>query len=155
MKLLASALVAAMISGPVFAHGFKGGDLEIGHPYIPTPPAVAKTAGGYLKITNTGTEADKLIAVESTIADKTEVHTTETDAEGVARMIHVPELVVPAGEAVTFERGGYHIMFMGLKSPLNEGDLVPGTLVFERAGRIDVEFSIDAPKDGEADHSGH
>ncbi|WP_112311613.1 copper chaperone PCu(A)C [Pseudogemmobacter bohemicus] len=159
MKILNAALAAIMLSGvfsgAAFAHGFKGGDLEISHPYIPTPPtAVAKTAGGYLRITNTGTGPDRLIGIESAVAEKTELHTTEMDADGVAAMKHVPELEIPAGATVAFERGGYHIMFMGLKQALKEGDLVPGTLIFERAGRIDVEFSIDSPKEGE-DHTGH
>ena len=154
MNMLTAAFGALMLVSPAFAHGFKGGDLEIGHPFIPTPPAVAMTAGGYLKITNTGTAEDTLIGVESAVAEKTEVHTTEMDADGVARMIHVPSLTVPAGETLAFERGGYHIMFMGLKQELKEGELVPGTLIFEKAGRIDVEFSIDAPKEGE-DHTGH
>ncbi|WP_283180232.1 copper chaperone PCu(A)C [Gemmobacter sp. 24YEA27] len=67
---------------------------------------------------------------------------------------HVPVLEIPAGETVALERGGYHIMFMGLKQSLKKGEMVPGTLVFERAGRIEVEFSIDEPKEAE-DHSGH
>ncbi len=159
MKLLSAALAAFLLSAPLaataFAHGFKGGDLEIGHPYIPTPPtAVAKTAGGYLKITNTGAAPDTLIAIESAVAEKTELHTTEMDADGVAKMLHVPALEIPAGETVTFERGGYHIMFMGLKQGLKEGEMIPGTLVFEKAGRIDVEFSVDTPKEAE-DHTGH
>lgn len=158
MKILSAALAAFMISGVVsgaaFAHGFKGGDLEIGHPYIPTPPAVAKTAGGFLKITNTGTEPDRLIGIESDLAEKSELHVTELDANGVTTMNHVPVLEIPAGETVALERGGYHIMFMGLKQSLKKGEMVPGTLVFERAGRIDVEFSIDEPKEAE-DHSGH
>lgn len=149
MNRIIGAVFALLLAAPAFAHGFKAGDLEIGHPHIPAPVASAKSAGGYLSVKNTGETADRLIGVESDAADKTELHTSEVDAEGVARMIHVPAIDIPAGETVKLERGGLHVMFMGLKAPLAEGDLVKGTLIFEHAGRVEVEFSIDAPKEGD------
>ncbi|VDC24531.1 copper chaperone PCu(A)C [Pseudogemmobacter humi] len=149
MNRIIGAVFALFLAAPAFAHEFTLGDLEVGHPHIPAPIASAKSAGGYLSITNGGESADRLIGAESDAADKTELHTSEVDAEGVARMIHVPAIDIPAGETVKLERGGLHVMFMGLKTPLAEGDLVKGTLIFEKAGRLDVEFSVDAPKDGE------
>lgn len=150
LGLMASALMATAAA----AHDFTLGDLKIHHPNIPQPATRAMTAAGYLVIENKGTDADRLIAVESTAAANLQIHTTEHGADGVAKMVHVEALEVPAGETVALERGGYHIMLMGLSKGLVEGDKVAGTLVFEKAGRVDVVFNVEAQKPGE-DHSGH
>ena len=102
-------------------------------------------------ISNTGTTDDRLIGIEVPSVAKAELHTTEHSADGVARMMHVDAIDIPAGETVLLERGGMHVMFMGLSAPMVEGQLVPATLIFEQAGRVEVEFSVD-PSDG-ADHS--
>ncbi|MCB5408676.1 copper chaperone PCu(A)C [Pseudogemmobacter faecipullorum] len=156
MKTRILALCAALALTPfaALAHSFSAGDIAIGHPFIPTPAKGAKSAGGYLSLENNGTTADRLIAVETDAAAKAELHTVETDAAGVTKMIHLEGLDIPAGETVTLERGGYHIMLMGLTQPLEEGARIPATLIFEKAGKVAVEFSVDAPKAAE-DHSGH
>ena len=65
--------------------------------------------------------------------------------DGVARMVHLDAIDIPAGGSVTLAPGGLHIMLMGLTGPVTEGDMIPATLVFETAGRVEVEFSVDAP----------
>ncbi|MDR7126105.1 copper chaperone PCu(A)C [Pseudotabrizicola sp. 4114] len=133
------------------AHGVTVGDLEIIHPNILAPAASAKSAAGYMGIANEGTTADRLIGIEMPSVQHSELHTTEHSADGVARMMHVDAIDIPAGETVLLERGGMHIMLMGLTEPMTEGQMVPATLIFEQAGRVEVEFSVD-PSDG-ADHS--
>jgi len=161
MKRAFSLVAAALLAGSplatsAFAHGVTAGDLEIIHPAIPAPSPAAKSAAGYLAISNGGTEPDRLLAVEGDFADKIMLHTTEFSADGVARMMHLDAIEIPAGDTVVLEPGGMHVMLMGLTGPLAEGDHLPATLVFERAGRVEVEFSIDAAATGEAeDHSGH
>jgi len=158
LSLLAAALLAgAPLATPAFAHGVTAGDLEIIHPAIPAPSQAAKSAAGYFAISNGGSEPDRLLAVEGEFADKIMLHTTEFSADGVARMMHLDGIDIPAGDTVVLEPGGMHVMLMGLTSPLAEGDHLPATLVFERAGRVEVEFSVDpAAATGEAeDHSGH
>jgi periplasmic copper chaperone A len=153
MKILAF-VVSLLLAGPALAHEFKVGDLEIIHPNIPEPAASAKSAGGYMTIVNSGTEADRLIGIETGLAAKADVHESKVDASGVGSMDPVPALEIPAGGTVTLERGGYHVMFMGLKGPLMEGEMQKATLIFEKAGRIEVEFMIEAPMgEGEMDHS--
>lgn len=149
------ALVAAVIlGGPVSAHGITVGDLEIIHPHIPQPAASAKAAGGFMAIVNNGTEADRLIGIESDIAAKAEVHESRVDEAGVGTMEHVDAVEIPPGETVNLEHGGYHIMFMGLTGSLTEGGMHKATLIFERAGRVEIEFMIDPPVGaGEMDHS--
>lgn len=127
------------------AHSVTVGTMEIIHPAIPAPPAGAKSAAGYLEIVNAGDAADRLLGVETAIAKRAMLHATDHGADGVARMIHLDAIDIPAGGTVLLEPGGLHIMLMGLTGPLTEGDMIPATLVFERAGRVEIEFSVDAP----------
>ncbi|MCA3525006.1 MAG: copper chaperone PCu(A)C [Rhodobacter sp.] len=133
------------------AHSVTVGTMEIIHPAIPAPPAGAKSAAGYLEIVNAGDAADRLLGVETAIAKRAMLHATDHGADGVARMIHLDAIDIPAGGTVLLEPGGLHIMLMGLTGPLTEGDMIPATLVFERAGRVAIEFSVDAPAG--TDHS--
>jgi periplasmic copper chaperone A len=145
--------VVFLISFPTFAHEIVAGDLQIIHPHIPQPFASAKSAGGFMAIVNNGTTPDRLIGIESDIAAKVEVHESRVDAEGVGTMTHVDFIEIPAGGTVSLEHGGYHVMFMGLTGPLLEGEMRKAVLVFEKAGRVEVEFEIDPPAGMGADHS--
>ncbi len=140
------------------AHEYKVGDLMIDHPWAFETAQTAQAGGGYMTITNMGETADRLIAVEADYP-RVEVHTTDMDGD-VARMRHLEDgLEIPAGETVTLEQGGLHVMFMGLRGdPFEVGEEVPATLVFENAGRIEVMFKIEERKAGQGmghDHSGH
>lgn len=130
---------------PLFAHEFKAGDLEIGHPWSRATPEGAKVAAGYFKISNSGAEADRLVAVTGEIAGRTEIHEMAVDADGVMTMRPLAGGVeIPAGGAVTLEPGGIHVMFMDLKQGPKEGERFKGTLTFEKAGSVDVEFAVEA-----------
>jgi periplasmic copper chaperone A len=149
------ALIAALFAtAPAIAHDFTVGDLQIIHPHIPQPAASAKAAGGFMAIVNNGTEVDRLIGVETGIAMKSEVHESKVDANGVGTMTHVDAIAIPPGETVNLEHGGYHVMLMGLTVPLTEGDLHKATLIFERAGRVEIEFQVDPPAGKGAGHDG-
>jgi len=150
------ALVAALLLPlPTLAHETKVGDLTIVHAHIPQPAETAQAAGGFMAIMNEGAEADRLIGVESDLAAKTELHESKVDANGVGTMEHVDAIDIPAGGTVSLEHGGYHVMFMGLNGPLAEGEMHKAVLIFEKAGRVEIEFMIDAPTgqgDGHSDH---
>lgn len=145
MTRILTLLAAVLVAAPVLAHEFIAGDLQIIHPHIPQPAASAKAAGGFMAIVNSGTEPDRLIGIESEIAMKSEVHESRVDANGVGTMAHIDAIEIAPGATVSLEHGGYHVMFMGLTAPLTEGELHKATLIFERAGRVEVEFSVDAP----------
>lgn len=154
MKRLLALATALILATPALAHEVTVGDLEIIHPHIPQPAATAKAAGGFMAITNNGTEPDRLIGIESDIAAKSEVHESRVDANGVGTMEHVDAIEIPPGETVNLEHGGYHVMFMGLAGPLTEGELHKATLIFERTGRVEIEFQVDPPAGmGQMDHS--
>ena len=153
MKRLLTLAAALCLAAPTLAHEVTVGDLQIIHASIPQPAENAMAAGGFMAIVNNGTEADRLIGVESDIAAKVETHESKVDENGVGTMQHVDFIDIPPGETVNLEHGGYHIMFMGLNQSLVEGDMVKGTLIFERAGRVEIEFMVDPPGEGGHDHS--
>lgn len=143
VRILA-ALMLALPSTAAFAHEFKLGPLKIGHPWSRATPAGAKVGGGYLTIENTGTTPDRLIAVSAPFAGRGEVHEMATK-DGIMTMRELDKGVeIPAGGKVEFKPGGYHIMFQALKQPLKQDEMVKGTLTFEKAGAIEVEFKVES-----------
>ncbi|MBZ9937208.1 copper chaperone PCu(A)C [Mesorhizobium sp. BR1-1-16] len=128
-----------------FAHESKAGDIEIVHPWSRATPANAEVAAGYLTLKNEGKTADRLIAATGTIANVTQVHEMKVDDKGLMTMKEVPGgLEIPAGGEVTLKPGSYHIMFMKLKEPAKEGQSFEGTLTFEKAGTVTVEYTVEA-----------
>jgi copper(I)-binding protein len=166
MTRILAFVAAILLAGPALAHDLTSGDLEIIHPHIPQPAASAKAAGGFMAIVNNGDAPDRLIGIESGIAMKSEVHESKVDANGVGTMTHVDAIEILPGETINLEHGGYHIMFMGLTGTLTEGEMHEAVLIFEKAGRVEIEFMIDPPTgqgqgqsqgqgQGEMDHSAH
>src|SRR5262249_6124230 len=106
-----------------------------------TPPA-APSAGGYLTITNTGTEPDRLIAVSSPNAEKGELHQMSMDNDVMKMRPLTGGIEIPAGGKLMLAPGGLHLMFTTLKEPLVEGGKLPITLTFEKAGKVDTFLHI-------------
>lgn len=151
MKYLTLIAMLSAFAAPAFSHDKVAGDLHIIHPSIPDPLPMAKSAAGYMAIVNDGEEPDRLIEVRTDFARASTVHQTVVDDAGVARMIPMVEMIIPPGDVLTLEPGGMHVMFMGLTRKADEGDMIPATLVFERAGEIEIEFMVDPM--GGVDHS--
>ncbi|MEW9897735.1 copper chaperone PCu(A)C [Chitinivorax sp. PXF-14] len=151
-RLLSSLLMASCLAlgSLAQAHQYKAGDLGIDHPWARATVPGATTGAVYLQVRNTGKNADTLLSASGPeLADKVEVHSHVID-NGVAKMRPVPQVSLPAGEAVTFKPGGLHIMLMGLKAPLQQGQKLPLTLKFERAGEVKVEVKVE-PLDVDAE----
>jgi copper(I)-binding protein len=105
-----------------------------------TPPGV--TVGvAYFTLTNDTGKSDRLLKISSPVAEKVQVHRTEV-LDGIARMREVAVLHVAAGETVKFEPNGMHLMLMGLKKPLVEGQAFELNLVFEVAGASRVRVAV-------------
>ena len=136
-------LAALALSGPATAETYSVGGLQIGHPWARATPKGATVGAGYLTITNKGAEPDRLIGGSAAPASRFEVHATVTE-NGVARMRQVNGLEIKPGETVEFKPGGMHLMFVGLRQPLAQGQTVKGTLVFEKAGTVAIEFAVQA-----------
>ena len=107
-------------------------------------PAVAPVAGGFLTLVNDGDKDDRLLRIESAVAERVELHEMRHE-DGVMRMRELSDgLVVPAHGKVELRPGGYHLMFIKPKRAFVEGERFDATLVFQRAGRIKVMFEVRA-----------
>lgn len=135
-------LVGVLAAMPAWGHEFTAGALSIGHPYAIATPAGAKSAAGYFTVTNTGTEPDRLEAVQMA-GIEAQMHVTETGADGVSRMLPVEAIDVAPGATVTLAPRGMHVMFMGLTEPWLAGEKIAATLVFEKAGAVPVAFAVE------------
>lgn len=140
----AAAVAIALASAvpPAQAHDYKAGALEIDHPWTRVTPPGAKVAGGFLTITNTGSEPDRLVGGTFALAERVEVHEMKVEG-GIMRMNEVSGgLEIPAGGTVELKPGSYHVMFMGLSASPEEGKPVAGTLTFEKAGAVDIVYAV-------------
>jgi copper(I)-binding protein len=153
-----AALLLALSAQPTFAHGFKQGAIFIDHPMIQEAPPNARVLGGYITLQNNGTEDDRLLAIESPAAQKVELHQSVV-TDGIARMLPMTDgLALPAGQIVWLGDNGTHAMFVQPDRHYAPGDELPAVLVFEKAGRVDVTFKVEArgpeltPGHGEHSH---
>jgi len=104
------------------------------------PTAVGQQGGGgYLSLTSVS--GDRLVGGSTPLAQRFELHTMAMKGD-VMEMRQVDAIELPAGKTVDLKPGGMHVMFLGLKQPLDLGSKVPVTLKFERAGEIKVEFDV-------------
>jgi copper(I)-binding protein len=137
-----AALSAVVIAAPVRAEDIKAGDLVITQAWSRATPSGAKVAGGFLTIENKGSAPDKLIGVSADIAGKAEVHEMTSD-NGVMKMRPLDKgLVIEPGKTVKLAPGGYHLMLQDLKGAFKEGEKVPVTLEFEKAGKVAVSLDV-------------
>ena len=135
-------LLTLLVAIPALAQSYKIGALQIDQPWARATAPSAPAGGGFLKITNSGTTPDRLVSANSPAADLVQVHEMKMDGN-VMRMREVEKgLEIPPGGSVMLAPGGYHLMMMGLKGPLKQGTKVPVTLVFEKAGKIEIELSV-------------
>jgi copper(I)-binding protein len=141
-KLLSGTLAAFLFSAPALAHDYNVGPLHIGHPWARATPKGAP-GGGYLAITNNGSTPDRLMGGSSPAAKEFELHQMMNE-NGVMKMRPVEGgLEIKPGETVTLKPSGYHIMLVGLDKPLKQGERVPATLEFAKAGKVNVEFAVE------------
>jgi copper(I)-binding protein len=147
------ATLLALTAMPILAHDFAIADLTIAHPMAFSTTATALTGAGYLTVTNAGDTDDRLLEIRADFP-RVMMHDTEMSDDGIARMFHVDGIDIPAGETVTFAPGGKHIMFMGLNGdPFEVGESFTGTLIFEQAGALEIEFKVEVRPEGGMDHS--
>jgi hypothetical protein len=147
MKPIASIFFTALCLsvlalGPARAEEVKAGDLVISQAWSRATPGGAKVAGGYLTIENKGAAPDRLLTAAADVAGKVELHEMAM-SEGVMTMRPLDKgVAIAPGKTVRFAPGGYHIMFVELKNPLKQGDKVPVTLQFEKAGKVQVSLNV-------------
>lgn len=136
------AFLFAFIALPATAQQYQVGDIEILHPWTRATPKGVKVGSGYLYIINHGSTPDRLVSVATNGVQTTEIHSMAVvnDIMKMEKMHNGIE--IPGNGEITLKPGGDHIMFMGLTQPFKLGDKISAKLTFEKAGTIDVDFSV-------------
>ncbi|MEO6032900.1 MAG: copper chaperone PCu(A)C [Burkholderiaceae bacterium] len=143
LKLILTGVLLSAAATLVQAHEFKVGALTIGHPYARATAPGQPNGGAYLKLVNTGTAGDRLMSVNADVARSVELHSMSMQGD-VMHMRQVEAVEVPAGKTVDLKPGGLHVMLLGLKAPLKEGEKFPIKLTFEKAGELTVTVNVEA-----------
>ncbi|NPA80733.1 MAG: copper chaperone PCu(A)C [Thermotogae bacterium] len=109
-------------------------------------------SAAYFIVINESDKPDTLYgaAVKEDIVSRVEIHETYDAGDGKMGMRHIPYIVIPPKGRMVFRPGGYHIMLIGLKKTLAEGDKFTLVLKFKRAGEIvvkDVEVHVSPPEE--------
>lgn len=134
-----AAIALCSLALPAFA-----ADIMIDDSYARASGKSSKSGAAFMILRNMGAEDDTLIDARSTAAKRIELHTHIEDANGVMAMREDKDgFPVPAGGMHALARGGDHVMFMGLNAPFEQGAMIPLTLVFEKAGEIEISVPVD------------
>jgi periplasmic copper chaperone A len=142
--LACAALASCLLASPSSAENTASKSLVITQPWSRATPGGAKVAGGYLTIENRGPATDRLLSASSAVAKKLEMHEMTVNS-GVMTMRPIEGgLAIEPGKAVKLAPGGVHLMFVELKAPLKQGEQIPVTLTFERAGEVKALFEVQA-----------
>ena len=136
---------------------------------LPAQAESARVEGAWARSTVTGQQSGgafmvissernaMLIGAETPAARQVEIHEMKSEG-GVMKMRPVSKLELPAGKSVELKPGGYHLMLIGLKKPLQAGDKLPITLKLKREdqtiSRIEVSAEVRAASVA-TDHAGH
>ena len=147
LKALLAAAAASIVSSAVLS-----GQILIHDPYARVSSKSAKSGAAFMIIHNHSSENDVLISVESSVAQKVELH-THKEVEGVMKMIKLEDgIVIPGMGHHALKRGGDHVMFMGLTQSLHHGDQITVTLIFERAGSVKLKIPVDLERTDKVKH---
>lgn len=154
-SFLAATAAILPVSGALAQHGtspqpaaggqvatFRVGSIIIEAPWTRATPGGAKVAGGFMTVRNTGTEPDRLVGGTFPHAPRVEVHEMAV-IDGTMRMREVRGgIEIPPGGSVQLRPGGYHMMFMELTEPVRTGAPARGTLVFQKAGSVEIDYNV-------------
>jgi periplasmic copper chaperone A len=142
-RTLASALfLASLAAPPLRAQEVKAGDLSITQAWSRATPGGAKIGVGYLTIENKGSAPDRLTGVSAEVAGKVEVHEMAMNNNVMTMRPLDKGLLIDPGKTVKLAPGGSHLMLFDLKNPLKQGDKVPVTLEFEKAGKVKLSLDV-------------
>ena len=147
LSLILQRIFAAVFMGLMMLSSAMASDLMFGALQFRATVGSMPSSAAYLSITNHGAMDDQLLAVESSLARKTELHTMEV-TNGVMKMRQIDGgIAIPAGKTIQLAPGRLHVMLIGLKAPLNDGENYQVTLVFEKAGKVELTGLAKRPAD--------
>ncbi|MGR3291688.1 MAG: copper chaperone PCu(A)C [Paracoccaceae bacterium] len=138
-KFLGTLLGSLLMASPSFS-----GDLLVDGAYFRTAGPLAKSGGAFMQLFNLAVTDDRLMAVSSNIAVRVEMHQNIDAGNSVMQMRKVEGgFLIPAGGVHILERGGDHLMFMGLTRRIVDGDVITVVLSFQNAGDISIDIPVD------------
>jgi copper(I)-binding protein len=140
-KTLALAAAALFVATAAQAHSHKFKKLEIVHPWCIETDAAASTVSVYMTVRNSGPKADRLVGAQTSIAAKAELFGATVTSAQQAKPI--TSLEAKASGELILKRDGPHIVLTGVKKQLGAYDAFPMTLVFERAGKVEIEVQVE------------
>ncbi|WP_050603242.1 copper chaperone PCu(A)C [Ruegeria sp. 6PALISEP08] len=153
---LKTTLLATLATVSMAIPAFAEGTITVDDAYARSSGKSAKAGAAFMMIQNQGDTDDRLVGVTSEAAARVELHTHKVDDNGVAKMVHVEEgFAIPAGATHMLKRGGDHVMFMGLTAPFEQDATVPVTLIFEKAGEVEIEIPVDLDRQDKGGHGSH
>jgi copper(I)-binding protein len=135
-----SSLLAATLFAALSFSAF-GADVSVGDPYARAVPPGQPNSAVFMSLENQTGTPRALVGAESAVSEIVELH-THVEEGGMMRMRRIEKIEVPAGETVTLKPGGLHVMLIGLKQPLEPGDAVDLTLIFEDGSRMPVQAPV-------------
>lgn len=143
MKLSAATVILAIAANSLAsAADIKVGTITVSHPWVKLAPPSAPVLGGYVSLTNAGDTPDALVQANTPAADRIEIHESRMES-GVAKMRKLSGgVTIPPGATFDLKPGAVHLMLIGPKRAAQEGERIPITLEFEKAGKLDVEFQV-------------
>lgn len=147
---------ATALSSAAMAHEYKAGSLMIDHPWARPTIGSSKNSAAYMRLSNSGDTADTLLSVKSNAAEHVALHESRMDGE-IMRMVPVKDgIEVPPHGAVELKPLGLHVMLVGLRKSLEEGEKFPMTLVFAKQGDVNVEVKVEKkPQETKSDPDMH
>jgi copper(I)-binding protein len=142
-------IVVLGLTGAAGAHSspeivYRGHNVYVSQPWARATPPLAKNGAVYMTIVNSGDGTDRLIGATTPTAEATAFHMSVTESH-VAKMRHVPTVDIPVNVLFELKPDGLHLMLLGLKAPLREGQVFPLTLEFEKGGPVKVDVVVEKP----------
>ena len=138
---ISAALIAFVVSGQAQAQASASDTIHVENAWARATPARAKTGAAYVAVINNGGTSDRLLSAATPLAQEVQFH-RETEDNGISRMRELHAVEIDPGAKVIFKPGDMHMMMVGLKQPLKEGETFPLTLTFEKSGKIDVTVTV-------------
>ncbi|MBF0251592.1 MAG: copper chaperone PCu(A)C [Alphaproteobacteria bacterium] len=141
MNRLSTFLVTAAAATIAFA-GTALAEISVTEPWARASAGMANAGAAFMMIHNSAAEDDTLVAATADVSKKVELHTHTMD-NGVMKMREVEGgIPVPAHGMQALKPGSYHVMFMGLNAPLQEGSTFPVTLTFKSGQELTVDVQV-------------
>jgi len=139
---VAGLLGVLLLVAPASAHEYSSKGVTVVHPWARATPKGAKVGGVFFEMKAAAGHTDRLIAARSAAAGAAELQ-GRVIKNGIAKMRRLDGIVLRSGSSVVLKPGGDQVMLIVLVAPLSEGDLLKLILVFEEAGEVDVEATIE------------